>query len=144
MVDIRRLILVSHTACLGALLTATAQTNASRLRKIDSLFVPVLELSDCEAFLNGVWCENQTRIILPRPLSKRKVTHGIKWLQKHEIIVDESLQGPINELNTYQWKKDKDGESLNVPIDFNNHAMDAIRYGIYTHCKKRAFGFGVM
>lgn len=28
------------------------------------------------------------------------------------------------------WITDKDGKILNEPIDFNNHAMDAGRYGM--------------
>jgi phage terminase large subunit len=56
--------------------------------------------------------------------------YSIKWLQKHEIIVDENLQGLINELNTWQWKKDKDGNSLPIPEDKNNHYIDSMRYAL--------------
>ena len=56
--------------------------------------------------------------------------YSIKWLQKHEIIVDERLQGLINELNTWQWRKDKDGNSLPIPEDKNNHYIDSIRYAL--------------
>lgn len=55
---------------------------------------------------------------------------SIKWLQKHEIIVDEQLQGLINELNTWQWKKDKNGDSLPIPTDKDNHYIDALRYAL--------------
>lgn len=56
--------------------------------------------------------------------------YSIKWLKKHEIIVDVRLQGLINELNTWQWKKDKDGNSLPIPEDKNNHYIDSIRYAL--------------
>lgn len=64
------------------------------------------------------------------PVSKGKdsILHGIQWLQQHRIIVDKSCQNVINELSQYQWKKDKHGDSLPVPIDKNNHWMDAFRY----------------
>jgi phage terminase large subunit len=55
---------------------------------------------------------------------------SIKWLQKHEIIVDEGIQGLVNELSTWSWKKDKDGVSLPIPEDKNNHYIDAIRYAL--------------
>jgi len=55
---------------------------------------------------------------------------SIKWLQKHEIIVDEQLQGMINELNTWQWKKDKNGDSLPIPTDKDNHYIDSLRYAL--------------
>ena len=56
--------------------------------------------------------------------------YSIKWLQKHEIIVDKKLQGVINELTTWQWKKDKDGVSLPIPVDKDNHYIDSIRYAM--------------
>jgi phage terminase large subunit len=61
---------------------------------------------------------------------KDSLLHGIKWLQGHEIIVDEKLQGMVNELNTWQWKKDKDGNSLPIPEDKNNHYIDSLRYAM--------------
>jgi phage terminase large subunit len=67
-----------------------------------------------------------------RPVKKGpdSLLYSIKWLQKHEIIVDERLQGLVNELNTWQWKKDKDGNSLPIPEDKNNHYIDSIRYAL--------------
>lgn len=32
------------------------------------------------------------------------------------------------ELGTYKWKIDKNGKSINEPVDFNNHSIDGIRY----------------
>lgn len=56
------------------------------------------------------------------------VMHGIQWLQGHEIIVDVRCQRMKNELQLYQWRKDKDGNSMRVPEDRNNHLIDALRY----------------
>lgn len=61
---------------------------------------------------------------------KDSILHGLQWLQQHEIIVDSSLQHIVNELTIYAWKKDKDGNSLPIPEDKNNHAIDAMRYGL--------------
>jgi len=58
------------------------------------------------------------------------VLFGIQWLQQHEIIVDETLQGVINELTIWGWKKDKNGQSLPIPEDKNNHYIDAVRYAL--------------
>ena len=54
--------------------------------------------------------------------------HGIQWLQGHEIIVDVRCQHTKNELQLYQWRKDKNGQSMRVPEDRNNHLIDALRY----------------
>jgi len=67
-----------------------------------------------------------------RPVKKGpdSLLYSIKWLQKHEIIVDEALQGMVNELNTWQWKKDKNGMALPIPEDKNNHYIDGTRYAL--------------
>lgn len=58
------------------------------------------------------------------------VIHGIQWLQGYEIVVDTQCQHTRNELTLYQWRKDKDGNSLAVPVDKNNHLIDALRYAL--------------
>lgn len=72
---------------------------------------------------------NQQRIrALPARKGADSVVHGIQWLQGHEIIVHTGCQNMKNELTLYQWRKDKDGNSLAVPEDRNNHLIDALRY----------------
>jgi len=61
---------------------------------------------------------------------KGSVNHGIQLLKQYEIIIDKGLQFAINEFQTYQWKKNRDGISMNVPVDRNNHFIDALRYGM--------------
>ena len=39
----------------------------------------------------------------------------------------------INEARGYCWAKDRDGHTLNEPQGFNDHAMDALRYGVFTY-----------
>lgn len=58
------------------------------------------------------------------------VVHGIQWLQGHEIIVDHRCKNMCAELTLYQWRKDKDGNSLAIPEDKNNHLIDALRYAL--------------
>jgi len=58
------------------------------------------------------------------------VNYGIQYLQQFNIIVDKRCQNWINEATIYQWETNKDGEVLNKPVDKNNHAMDASRYGV--------------
>ena len=58
------------------------------------------------------------------------VEHGIRWLQGHEIIVDEGCVNFIKEISSYKWKEDKDGNIIPRPVDINNHLLDALRYGL--------------
>ena len=78
------------------------------------------------------------------------VRHGIQFLQQHEIIIHKECQNTINEFEQYQWKKDKDGNSLPVPVDINNHHIDDIRYAmemdmaqLKTNPRLRVIGTGV-
>jgi len=61
---------------------------------------------------------------------KDSVNHGIQFLNQHEVIIHRECQNTINEWEQYQWKKDKDGNSLPVPVDINNHHIDAVRYAM--------------
>ena len=65
------------------------------------------------------------------------VIHGIQWLQGHEIIVNPKCQNMKNELQLYQWRKDKDGNSMRVPEDRNNHLIDALRYSLETESLRK-------
>lgn len=65
------------------------------------------------------------------------VVHGIQWLQGVEIIVDVSCAHLREELTCYQWKRDKDGNTLSIPEDKNNHLIDALRYAVETESTQR-------
>lgn len=60
------------------------------------------------------------------------VEHGIKFIQRHKIIVDPSCINTIKELTSYKWKEDKNGNVLPKPVDANNHILDALRYALET------------
>lgn len=55
---------------------------------------------------------------------------GINLLKSRKLFVTERSHNLIRELRSYKWLTDRDGKPLNVPIDRNNHALDALRYGI--------------
>lgn len=63
------------------------------------------------------------------------VETGVDYLKTLVIHIVDGSEKIKTEQKSYVYKEDKDGKSLNVPIDFNNHAMSAIRYGIYTHMR---------
>lgn len=58
------------------------------------------------------------------------VLEGIEWLQDRSIYIDEGCIGAKNEIESYQWKKDKKtGDRLPEPVKVDDDAMDDIRYG---------------
>ena len=64
------------------------------------------------------------------------VLAGIDFLQDKKIHIIDGGEETIIEQRSYVRQQDKDGNWMPKPIQFNNHAMDAARYGIYTHCKE--------
>lgn len=55
---------------------------------------------------------------------------GIHFIQQFKIIVHPSCVNFINELSNYTWAKNKDGQTINKPIDEFNHLLDAFRYSL--------------
>lgn len=53
---------------------------------------------------------------------------GIDLIRQHKLNVTKNSLNLIKELRAYQWQQDKDGNILPKPIDFNNHAIDSLRY----------------
>ncbi|WP_198343578.1 PBSX family phage terminase large subunit [Paenibacillus senegalimassiliensis] len=58
------------------------------------------------------------------------VEAGIRFLQGLEIIICTSCQNTKTEFSKYKWKEDKNGNVLPVPVDKDNHLIDAIRYAV--------------
>ena len=55
---------------------------------------------------------------------------GIELLKRIDIFITSDSQEIIKEFGLYKWKEDRNGNSINEPIDMYNHAIDAIRYYI--------------
>jgi len=70
--------------------------------------------------------------VRPAIKGKDSIINGINLLQQYKIIIHPSCQGIQEELKNYTWKKGKDGEYINVPIDKYNHCLDSLRYGVTT------------
>ena len=60
---------------------------------------------------------------------KDSVNFGVQWLQGLTIIINSKCVNAKRELSTYHWKKDHNGNALRIPVDKDNHLIDAVRYG---------------
>lgn len=61
---------------------------------------------------------------------KGSVMSGIQYIKQHEIYVHPSCENMISEFQNYVYKKDKEGNQINEPVDKNNHLQDALRYAL--------------
>lgn len=69
--------------------------------------------------------------LMPSVKGKDSVVHGIAEIQEYKIYVKPTCTNTVMEFSSYCFAKDKDDRGLNKPEDFNNHLMDALRYGFY-------------
>ncbi|MDD4804290.1 MAG: PBSX family phage terminase large subunit [Candidatus Pacebacteria bacterium] len=67
--------------------------------------------------------------VQPMIKDKDSVKFGIDWLKRRKIHIHPSCINTINEIQQYKYLEDKDGNVLDKPVDFMDHAMDAMRYG---------------
>lgn len=56
----------------------------------------------------------------------------LQMMRGYRIYVTKTSLNLIAELRGYCWQKDKDGNPLNEPSPFNDHAIDAARYSMIT------------
>lgn len=68
-----------------------------------------------------------------------KVREGVQLVRRRlqpdqegrpRLTVDPSCRTTIAEFGSYEWKTDRSGTAFDEPKDENNHAMDALRYGV--------------
>lgn len=69
-------------------------------------------------------------VAMPAVKGPDSVKFGIQWLQGFDIIIDYRCKNFIKEIANYQWLKDKQGNIIDVPVDVDNHLLDALRYGV--------------
>ena len=63
-----------------------------------------------------------------KPVKKNSILHGIDLIKRSNFYVSFDSFNLQNELQSYVWKTDKNGNNLDEPIDNSNHLIDGIRY----------------
>jgi phage terminase large subunit len=74
--------------------------------------------------------------ILPAQKGRDSVMHGIDFMLRHDIIIDERCVHTAEEYDNYTWMKDRQtGEYYNCPVDGFNHHIDGTRYALEQYRK---------
>ena len=68
--------------------------------------------------------------VLPCTKGKDSIVYGINLINQNKIYVTSRSKNLIKELQSYTWMKDREGNTINKPIDAFNHCIDAARYAI--------------
>jgi phage terminase large subunit len=65
--------------------------------------------------------------------ANKAVLEGIRFLKSIPWHITERSTNIIKEARSYKWRVDpKTGKAVDEPVKFNDHAMDATRYGAFT------------
>ena len=79
--------------------------------------------------------------VLPAEKGPDSVRAGINMLLEKEVCYTETSINLARESREYRWALDKNKEPTNSPEDKNNHAIDALRYGVFTKSREAYIGF---
>lgn len=103
----------------------------------------IKEIITAHGYTDGsvIYCEHdphmikQLKLLGVRALAAKKgqnsVNAGIEKLKEYNVYyIGRNIKA---EKEKYIWEVDDLGNPTNMPVDANNHALDAIRYGVYTH-----------
>jgi phage terminase large subunit len=90
-----------------------------------------------------LYCEHDPEMIrllrnlgiqaFPARKGQGSVNGGIELINSHAVKYPCSSRNLHRERGMYIWETDKKtGDKTNMPVDANNHLMDACRYGVFT------------
>lgn len=76
----------------------------------------------------------------PAKKGQDSVRNSIDILKRYKLNITSRSVNLLNEIKTYKWLTDKNGNSINEPIDYNNHLIDALRYVALNKLKQNNTG----
>lgn len=84
----------------------------------------------------GLW-------VSPSPKGADSIVSGLDVLKRYRLHFTRRSLGILDNVRSYSWAKDRDGNRINKPEDRNNHGIDAIRYVALKHLSIRRDARGV-
>lgn len=75
--------------------------------------------------------------VVPADKHPGSINAGIKIVKSYRIHTKDDNVNINTEQASYHWQEDREGNKLDIAADEHNHAMDAMRYPIYTHLRGR-------
>lgn len=79
----------------------------------------------------------------------KDVTEGIRKVKSLPLYICENSSNIVSEIKSYKWKTDINGKVVkdkdkDEPVKLNDHAMDAIRYAVFTKLHTPSYSWGAM
>lgn len=71
--------------------------------------------------------------VLKADKGNNSIINGIDFIKNFKLHIHKESHNLHRELKKYVFKRDKNDRTLELPVDMDNHALDAMRYAINTH-----------
>lgn len=95
-------------------------------KRNDEIFADNSEMKSIDELHRYGWnCKPATK-------GKDSILMGIDLMKRYNIYVTSRSTNTIQEFRNYKWLEDKNGTLLNKPEPRNDHAIDSVRYSIFT------------
>lgn len=120
--------IINDNLYIKELLYSRGMTTEDIYYKIKELNIPLTDYLWCDSSRPEMIEELRRLGVNARSVKKNTILHGIDMIKRHYVHLDKNSPNLIDEFKKYSWKKDKDGNNMDVPEDDNNHLIDAIRY----------------
>lgn len=77
----------------------------------------------------------------------KDVTEGIRKVKSMPLYITENSSNIVSEIKAYKWKTDVNGKIVkdkdkDEPVKLNDHAMDAMRYAVFTKLSAPSYSWG--
>lgn len=93
------------------------------IEKWDDLYCDAAEPKTIESIVRGGFNA--------KPANK-DVFQGINTVKATPLFIHQDSVNLLKEIKNYRWKTDRNGNKLDAPVKFNDHILDALRYGIFS------------
>lgn len=124
-----RVWMMDNELYIDLLIYETGLTNPDIAKKVRELNIEGEIIAESAEPKSIKELSNEGLFITPVTKGKDSVVNSIDILKRYKMHITRSSYALIKELNSYKWREDKvTGKSINEPVDFNNHAIDALRY----------------
>lgn len=116
-------------------LHATGMTNADLIKSLDRI-VPATRRRNYPIYADSA---EPQRIMEINDAgfrcigANKSVADGIDTVKRFRLNIYNGSTHVLKEIKGYSYKVNKNGDVLDEPIEFNDHCMDALRYGLHTH-----------
>jgi phage terminase large subunit len=116
----------------------TGLTNSDLIDKLRGYEIEPNHILYCDAAEPQRIEELRRHRFSARPAEKA-VLAGIGLVQSlhPHIRVHQDSDNLLSEADMYTWKRDKHGNAMDAPVKANDHALDALRYALFTHNYRR-------